>query len=360
MGERYYLGVYWGHRLESVDACAERARKVLESLRALEPALFPRWYVWKESKEASLEHPLDEGQGNVRDSLRVPRQEPDAPLKPDVDPGGFALELWNGAPTPDMTCRFEMTTGVHHGAWNVPAPNDCEVQLPLAPSPELRLSRRAWRSSSRPSRATSRPTGGRCSTNQHLLSSAGSREPGAPLVGWLTFLAAGRGRAPRELPPGASVEIVDGLGAIYTASASSFDWQAADTLRAALEKAKLARPTWSFARRERRGRAARTTPRSISRRWRSRSPIARAVAPSAPTISPPPRPRWWSSRRRAPRRRSRRCSISRASRGRRERRGQGFPARAPRARATLTHRIRGAPLYPPFAAIARSYPTEPP
>jgi hypothetical protein len=240
MSERYYLGVHWGHRRESVDEAAERALRSLASLRELEPELFPGWVVWLDTKEKSLEHPLVEDLDHVRERLRVKRHEPDAPPLPDVDPGGFALELWNGAPAPELTCRFSLTVGVHHGAWNVPAPNDLELLLPLAPRPDLLEPARLAVILARLARDFDADWG-TVSTNQHLMAHGANREPGAPLVGWLVFLSAPRGRARTALPPGARAAAVEG-GTIYTAS-DAFDWNASDALRTALDEGKLLAPT---------------------------------------------------------------------------------------------------------------------
>jgi hypothetical protein len=240
MGERYYLGVYWGHRRETIDESAARALRILAGLREVEPELFPRWFVWKGTKEESLLHPLVEDVEHVRDQMRKRRNDPDHPPLPDVFESGYALDIWNGF-EPDMTCRLALTIAVHHGAWNVPAPNDCEVMLPIQPRPGILDPARLANVLARLARDADADWG-TVTTNNHLMASAGNREPGAPLIGWVVFLSQARGKARKALPKGASVETVEGLGSLYTAS-PAFDWGASDALRTALEKGKLVHPT---------------------------------------------------------------------------------------------------------------------
>jgi hypothetical protein len=242
MGERYYLGVNWGPRKESVHDSAARVMRALEGLKELEPELFSRWYVWRREKgEPSLELPLSVDANGVTNALRLTRHESDAPPKPDIDERGFTLDVWNGETTPELACMLELSLGIFPGGWNIPAPNECELHLPAKLPERLLEPARMSRLLALLARAFDADWGA-ASTNQHMMASMGVREPGAPLVGWLVFLSSARGRPRRALPAGATAETLEGLGTIYTAS-PTFHWPSSDALREALEKGKLIGPT---------------------------------------------------------------------------------------------------------------------
>jgi hypothetical protein len=86
------LGLYWGARAESLDACAEH---VYESMKCLEALGYNRFYSLGRSRRAALKRPFETTASEVRKKLARGRKYTDIPRAPMVDLG-WSLSLWSG------------------------------------------------------------------------------------------------------------------------------------------------------------------------------------------------------------------------------------------------------------------------
>ena len=205
MDERHYVGVYWGDRKATREACVPPILDMLHALRENDP-LFARWYLKLATREESLGAELTEA--TAREKL-----EQGIVLAADEVPDhGWKVTLWNGE-ADGRSAQILLFTGADLGVPFSPTPNSCELQMPRGKDlPEVdallrrpRMTRllaelaRIWVAD-----------WGVVSTDRHLKQVFPTRPPHHPRVGWLTFLHGWRGPAPK-LQQG-HVTPVEGLG----------------------------------------------------------------------------------------------------------------------------------------------------
>ncbi|MBL8721339.1 MAG: Uma2 family endonuclease [Myxococcales bacterium] len=205
---RTYAGVYWGDRKASLDEVTAQVSSLLEELARVSPGC-ARWYVRKDSKDESLQHPAEAGV--VRAAMVARMDEP-----ADFDRYGFMLELWNGSDEAPM--HLELTLGAHLDLPHCPAPNACVLQFPPdARDLEPRLLEQLLGTLAEVTAAD----WGLVSNPDRLRQATMELGPGAPHLGWVTFLTRARGRLPAL---GAEVQVVGrGHGHLITVPGPEFE-----------------------------------------------------------------------------------------------------------------------------------------
>ncbi len=235
--QRFFAGVYWGDRRESIDESAARVARLLTALGRL-GSDFERWYFRKESRGESTERVELSAPDALRASMAERMYEPG-----EHDPYGFMVELWNGVD--DQAMDLDVTVGAHLGLAHCPAPNACVVQLPRDVGTEhSRLD---------PARLVEvlgelvevmEADWGLVSTNERLGQTAMQIAPGAPHVGWITFLSHRRGRLPS--PPSPARVTSHPRGNLLVLDGPAFDEAAADRVEEFLTARGLLKAVGSY------------------------------------------------------------------------------------------------------------------
>lgn len=200
-----YVGAYWGPRAESLNACVDRSTTFLDGLRLLNPA-FETWYLPGRSRRDALRrrvHPEREALLNLLGSGRN-RRDSDQSVIAEL---GYSMDLWNGqAPSVGLSVGCGMHPRTPHvknvAVVNLPSSDDGLGDLASTPVALglMRLLVDCWE----PDWAT---------WTSHEWRKEQGGEPGAPVLGWMTYLA---GALPAEgMPAGVIVEPF-GSGALIT------------------------------------------------------------------------------------------------------------------------------------------------
>jgi hypothetical protein len=205
MDERHYVGVYWGDRKATKEACVPPILEMLQSLRAHDP-VFARWYLKLATREESLAAEITDA--TARDTL-----EQGIVLTADEVPYfGWKVTLWNGE-ADGRTAQVALFMGAHMGVPFSPTPNSCELHMPRGKDlPEIDALLRRPRMTQLLGELARiwLADWGVVSTDRHLKQVLPTRPPHHPRVGWLTFLHGWRGRAPKLQQ--SHLTVVEGLG----------------------------------------------------------------------------------------------------------------------------------------------------
>jgi hypothetical protein len=236
MAERHYVAVYWEDRAATKPECTGLVLQTLAKLRDADP-LFARWFLKRSSREKSLESELTE-------SSQQALLEEGLVLVADDSPGlGWRVTVWNGLGEGE-SAHADLVVGAAPRILFNPTPNSVTLQMPRGREQLLRrgamtalLSElaRVWRAD-----------WGIASTDGYLYGVLPTRPTHHPRVGWLTFLNARRGRAPKL--PKAHVTQVEGIGYVVATQDDEFSSgdpsaiQRVRQLEDALEAAKRLRP----------------------------------------------------------------------------------------------------------------------
>jgi len=197
VSEPFYLGAYWGPRKEAVASCADRLAACLSGLaRASE--LVGTWYLKANRKSEMTKAPVSIEPEALATLLQAGQNRRDVDREPILELG-FSVAMWNG----DYKRAVGMS--VKCGAWSTVVPNSFVLSLPsiddgaaelYAPDVAQELIRSvvtAWE----PEWAT---------FTSHSLREAQQLAPGAPVLGWATYLASRDGVSEPQVPSGVSSE----------------------------------------------------------------------------------------------------------------------------------------------------------
>jgi hypothetical protein len=202
--ERFHLGAYWGDRRESVEKCAERSADFLAGLGACDQC-FAGWFRLGESREQARAHEVPANVDILRAELAAGRnrRDTDGAVIEDL---GFSLWLWNGADNDEEAAGLHIACGGYSGA----VPNVCSVDLPRGGDAAERVLRGETLTCVIEAAVSSwEPDWARVISNRHLDWYLDHTEDDAvkPVIGWLTYLSAGRGEVPPLPPPTRTVAL---------------------------------------------------------------------------------------------------------------------------------------------------------
>jgi hypothetical protein len=99
MAETFYAGAYWGHRAESVDACADRLAHFLTGLAQASPVL-GSWFKAASSRKAALKRPVEPSAAALRELLLAGRARRDDQDRSVMSELVSPAALPNSAPSP--------------------------------------------------------------------------------------------------------------------------------------------------------------------------------------------------------------------------------------------------------------------
>jgi hypothetical protein len=215
MSESHYVGAYWGNRKETAEQCAQRLESLLKGL-SLAGEAFSQWYEKGHSAKEALRREVRTDKDSLKGLLERGRSRRDSNggVMEDL---GFSLSIWNGS------TDAESDLIVHCASWaSTPAvwiPNSCVLNLPSDGPDSDRFRNvdtlvtlvdsivRAFE----PERAVV--------TSEDDRDIVSNANPGARMVGWLTYVDASRDRLPR-LPPGVRVVSMGDSGSLIIATES--------------------------------------------------------------------------------------------------------------------------------------------
>lgn len=210
MSDPFYLGAYWGPRREDPEQCADRLSRCLVGL-ASDSELLDAWFPKANRRSKATGAPVSVDSSALAALFRSGQNRRDADGSP-IAELGLSVALWNG--------DFKRAVGlsVKCGAWSPVVPNSFVLSLPAADDggselyqPETaRTMMRAVIASWEPEWAT---------WTSHALREVQQPEPGAPVLGWATYLSSGRAVAEVGLPQGVEVEPI-GAGVLLTVGRS--------------------------------------------------------------------------------------------------------------------------------------------
>lgn len=232
----FLLRAYWGARVETVDACAERLAGCLGDLADISE-VFDGWFRKGGSKSAASRQSVGQTVGEMRQLLLAGKQ------RRDVDGGvmdelGFSVSLWNRrspAVAWSLTCGASPAAGVgvlNHFVidWPERAAGDASLVKDAQTARNVMLSVvRSWE----PDWAT---------WTSDALRDAQQAEPRQPVLGLLTYLSESRLVPSLEMPE-TTVERV-GSGHLITLEPAERDVSSRlSGLREALSRTGALRPT---------------------------------------------------------------------------------------------------------------------
>lgn len=228
MTEAYYVGAYWGQRRESVEECAARAVALLTRLASCDE-LFARWFTLGRSRREALEHEVRPSQETLRELLLAGQSRRDIDRSV-IDELGFGLSLWTGGKDGESA-----NMSLSCGGYSTSVVNSCVVDLPdqgVVAERVLRVEVLA-----RVVDAVARslePDWATVTSHEYRdsFAKAISRSPATPLVGWLLYLAAGRGTVP-PLPSPSRVVPVGSYGNLVIVTDDLFASDRPDHVEAA-------------------------------------------------------------------------------------------------------------------------------
>jgi Immunity protein 52 len=110
MNDSYYLGVYWGARDETCQACAERIYRTLRDFTTVSPQL-SRWFRLGSSRNEALQREVHLDNESIRSLLAKGRNWSDKDVR-SRNGLGFSLSLWNGAAIDDQAVSISFGCGM--------------------------------------------------------------------------------------------------------------------------------------------------------------------------------------------------------------------------------------------------------
>lgn len=210
MADMFYVGAYWGPRVESANECAGRLTLCLSQLGVAHPAL-ATWFRKGKSKSVASGTPVATSVNALEAMLVGGRNRTDVDGQV-ISELGFSVSLWNKNPVP---VSFSTTCGASPATSSVKNYFTLELPEPVGPATELYDSVVAksifcsvvevWN----PQWAT---------FANYSMRAAQEGNPGRPVGGWMTYVSEVRKPAVAEVP-GLSVEEFSG-GTLLTAGPS--------------------------------------------------------------------------------------------------------------------------------------------
>lgn len=183
MNESFYLGAYWPARQEPLEGCVDRLAKCLQGLRR--HALLAQWFRRGYSR-ASARTPVAVDAQSLGELLRagVNRRDQDGAV---IDELGFSCGVWNGDdldPVSLMLCcglTARVSGLVNALVLDLPelSKRSAELYSRAGSTDLMTVVAEAWL----PDWAT---------ITSHSLREALSPPPGAPVLGWITYLSRAR------------------------------------------------------------------------------------------------------------------------------------------------------------------------
>jgi hypothetical protein len=238
MEERHYVGVYWEDREVTKAECVPPILDLIARLSAHD-ALLSRWFVLRPTREESLAAELTGPAAPVLLEAGI------APAVENEPTFGWRLVLWNGE-ADARSARLELDLGGHMHSHVSPTPNACILRMPRRAAAEALLRRPSMTALLIELATVWHADWGVASTDAFLLRGPSGRPSHHPRVGWLTFLNAWRGRAPKL--PQAHVTPAGSLGYVVATEDEEFtidDGRATvrvEDVELALERAKRLDP----------------------------------------------------------------------------------------------------------------------
>ena len=216
--DSYYVATYWGNREESADECARRASLLLDDLSRRDECL-RTWFNRGKSRKDALAQPVDISEKSLRSLLMRGRNRYDADGAV-IEDLGFRLAVWNGG-SGGGDCGLSLHCGSCASTPSTWIPNSCVLSLPnegeavdrLLSVPLLLRIIEAMV-------ATLEPDWG-VATSYAYQETLPPGEPGAPVVGWLTYLREPPQRLPSFLP-GVHVVPVADFGSVIVTTEERF------------------------------------------------------------------------------------------------------------------------------------------
>jgi hypothetical protein len=208
--ESYYIGVYWGARPESSEACAQRVRQTLFDLPGID-VQWSRWFLPGKSRKDALRRKISTDSPFLEQLLERGRNRRDTDKKP-IEELGFSLSVWNGAPDgQSISLRFRC------GIFSKYVGNAVAISLGSAENDMLsfEIIREVLRILIR----HFAPDWGTATSNSIDYQALGL-QPKMPRPGWLTYLSNRFGQIPPN--PNYECEPVDQLGTLIIATREKF------------------------------------------------------------------------------------------------------------------------------------------
>jgi hypothetical protein len=205
VNDSFYIGAYWPTRPEPLEMCTSRAERFISELADVDALLAP-WFL-----KGARRSPASAALVTDRESLSLAlasgsnRRDADGSV---IDELGFSLSVWNGDEADPVSlsirCGISAPGMSNSVVVNLPPPSERSAKLydRATASAVLMILVEAWD----PDWAT---------MTSNSLREAQGAGAGRPVLGWLTYLSANRGRPPALSAP-FSVEPVE-KGAIVVA-----------------------------------------------------------------------------------------------------------------------------------------------
>jgi Immunity protein 52 len=199
VADRFYAAAYWSARAEPVEECADRLARFLAALGAAHP-LLGTWFEKANTRSASLKREIRPAPGPLRELFIEGRALNDAGRV--MDNLGFSAGIWNGnAISVGLTARCGISLQSHAFG------NAVVLNLPSAEGDALGIySPTTARQVMLALAECWQPTW--ATLTSHALRNAQGPPPRGPVIGWMTYLAAGRSVDAARLPKEASAEAV--------------------------------------------------------------------------------------------------------------------------------------------------------
>ncbi|HZH77209.1 MAG TPA: Imm52 family immunity protein [Archangium sp.] len=229
--DNYYAAVYWGNRVESAEACAQRAETFFHLLSRCDPD-YTRWFEQADSRKKALQLPFEPTYETFMSFFKRRTYR--------MGKIGFIFSAWTGHPEGKQRggmVRFKC------GLDALGSSNSCLLELPQeAPGTERVLTVPVLTEVVRAMVVAWEPDCGGVFSDAYQRTRNQPVEQ--PYTGWLTYLSHRRGRVP-PLPEPVRVEPVEDKGSLLILTPERFngheprDAALADEVRASLDKAGL-------------------------------------------------------------------------------------------------------------------------
>jgi hypothetical protein len=207
--EKYYAGVYWLNRQESVTACARRAESYLRQIAPLDPT-WTHWFLTANTLEEALKLRIAPCAATLEALFRQKEHQ--------WMQGSYMLHLWNGDPSHNGTrTNFSCGSSSHFVS------NACVLEVPLparSHTGERIVNAATMAQALRAMALAWEPDWGVVMSQAHRSQIHPEALPPV-LVGWVTYLARHRGTVP-PLPAPVRVEPVEDLGTLITLTPERF------------------------------------------------------------------------------------------------------------------------------------------
>lgn len=236
MAETFYVGAYWGPRVESVDACADRLARMLIDVAEASP-LLGSWFRTAGNRQAALKRPIEPSAERLRELLLAGQARRDDPARSVMSELGFSADMWNGQ---DVQVGLHVHCGTPAAIPGMTS-NNLVIQLPAAEGAALALYQRDTAVAVlRAVIAAWRPDW--CTWTSRRLRRAQELQPFDVVAGWATYVVEPAGAWTDRLPAGIAAEQV-GSGLLLTSQgdADSASEATACAMRDALGPARSVR-----------------------------------------------------------------------------------------------------------------------